>query len=247
MDESLTKIFNFESKEVKTHIINDEPWFIGKEVADILGYSNTRDALNRHVDLEDKSSVVNHDGTSGNPLQTIINESGLYSLILKSKLPNAKKFKRWVTKEVLPSIRKNGGYQVSNDPWDTLTLMFEASKQTKEEVDKVKTRVINLEENVSIDPGKYSYIGRRISQKVRQVGKERKWTMNKEQLALLYKDLNKAVAEVSGVRTRAQLREKHFDNVMDLIDDWEPSTATRMLVLALEDDDVFPTSIAKEG
>ncbi|WP_089974561.1 ORF6C domain-containing protein [Carnobacterium viridans] len=81
-----------------------------------------------------------------------------------------------------------------------------------------------------------------ISQKVRQVGKERKWTMNKEQLALLYKDLNKAVAEVSGVRTRAQLREKHFDNVIDLIDDWEPSTATRMLVLGLEDDDAFPTA-----
>ena len=124
---------------------------------------------------------------------------------------------------------------VSDDPWDTLTLMFEASKQTKDEVEDVKNRVVNLEENVSIDPGKYSYIGKCISRKVRQVGKERQWSMNKEQIALLYKDLNKAVAEVSGVRTRSQLREKHFDDVMNLIDDWEPSTATRMLIHNLDD------------
>lgn len=237
MEESL-QIFNFESTEIRTQLIDDEPWFVGKDIAEILGYERTADAIRIHVDEEDKG-VCEISTPGGTQLMNIINESGLYSLILKSKLPTAKKFKRWVTKEVLPSIRKNGGYQVSNDPWDTLTLMFEASKQTKEEVDEVKTRVINLEENVSIDPGKYSYIGRRISQKVRQVGKERKWTMNKKQLALLYKDLNKAVAEVSGVRTRAQLREKHFDKVMDLIDDWEPSTATRMLIHNLEDDDVF--------
>lgn len=134
---------------------------------------------------------------------------------------------------------------VSKNPWDTLTLMFEASKQTKEEVDEVKTRVINLEENTSIDPGKYSYIGKCISRKVRQVGKERQWSMNKKQIALLYKDINKAVADVSGVRTRSQLREKHFDNVMDLIDDWEPSTATKMLIHNLEDKETFPT--AEEG
>lgn len=238
------QIFDFENREIRTQVIDDEPWFVGKDVAEVLGYSNTAKAIRDHVDVEDKGE--NESFTpGGNQKMTIINESGLYSLILKSKLPNSKKFKRWVTKEVLPSIRKTGGYQKPKDPWDTLTLMFEASKQTKEEVDEVKTRVVNLEENVSIDPGKYSYIGRRISQKVHQVGKERKWTMNKEQLALLYKDLNKAVAEVSGVRTRSQLREKHFDDVMDLIDDWEPSTATRMLIHNLEDEEAFP--IEEEG
>ena len=228
------KIFNFEKREVRTQVIDDEPWFVGKDTAEILGYSNTRDALWKHVDEEDKAEVAIHDGSQYRNM-TVINESGLYSLILKSKLPNAKIFKRWVTKEVLPSIRKTGGYQVSKDSIAALKLMLQATEETKEEVEDVKNRVVNLEENVSIDPGKYSYIGRRISQKVRQVGKERKWTMNKEQLALLYKDLNKAVAEVSGVRTRAQLREKHFDKVMDLIDDWEPSTATRMLIHNLDD------------
>ena len=84
-------------------------WFVGKEIATVLGYSNTRDALSRHVDTEDKV-VVNHDTPSGVQKMTMINESGMYSLVIKSKLDKAKKFKRWVTSEVLPSIRKTGGY-----------------------------------------------------------------------------------------------------------------------------------------
>ena len=95
--------------EIRALEIDGEPWFVGKGIAVALGYSNPRDALARHVDEEDKNSVAFHDGTSGNPNQTIINESGVYSLIFSSKLPGAKKFKRWVTSEVLPSIRKTGG------------------------------------------------------------------------------------------------------------------------------------------
>lgn len=235
------QIFNFENREIRTQIIDDEPWFIAKDVAFVLGYSETN-AMTKRLDEEDTISAK----LSGMNMRSIlINESGLYTAVIGSTLPNAKRFKRWVTNEVLPSIRKTGGYQVKSDPWDTLTLMFEASKQTKDDVDEVKTRVVNLEENVSIDPGKYSYIGKCISRKVRQVGKERQWSMNKKQIALLYKDINKAVTEVSGVRTRSQLREKHFDDVMDLIDDWEPSTATRMLIHNLEDEEAFP--LEKEG
>lgn len=105
------KIFNNEEfGQVRVIEINDEPWFVGKDVAEALGYSNTRDALALHVDIEDKNTVAFSDGKRGNPNQTIINESGLYSLILSSKLLNAKRFKRWVTFEILPSIRKNGGY-----------------------------------------------------------------------------------------------------------------------------------------
>lgn len=103
----------FESPEfgkIRTIEIDGDVWFVGKDVAEILGYSNTRDAMNRHVDTEDKNSVVIHDGIPGNPNQTVINESGVYSLILSSKLPKAKEFKHWVTSEILPSIRKHGAY-----------------------------------------------------------------------------------------------------------------------------------------
>ncbi|BDX45619.1 hypothetical protein L6E_00330 [Enterococcus hirae] len=103
------QIFNFEQNEVRTILVNDEPYFVGKDVASVLGYSNTKDALSRHVDLEDKTgSRITTTGQSREMI--IINESGLYSLILKSKLPKAKKFKRWVTSEVLPTIRKTGSF-----------------------------------------------------------------------------------------------------------------------------------------
>lgn len=240
---TILKIFNFENHEVRTQVIDDEPWFVAKDVCDILEISNSRDAVSR-LDDDEKATVGLTDGSQIRNY-SIVNEFGLYNLVLSSRKTEAKVFKRWITHDVIPSIRKTGGYQVKSDPWDTLTLMFEASKQTKDQVDEVKTRVINLEENVSIDPGKYSYIGKCISRKVRQVGKERQWSMNKKQTALLYKDINKAVAEVSGVRTRSQLREKHFDDVMDLIDDWEPSTATRMLIHNLEDEEAFP--LEEEG
>lgn len=108
---STIEIFeNAEFGKVRTIMIDDEPYFVGKDVADILGYSNNRKALNDHVDNEDKNTVTIRDGIKGNPNQVVINESGLYSLILSSKLPNAKKFKRWVTSEVLPTIRKRGMY-----------------------------------------------------------------------------------------------------------------------------------------
>lgn len=121
------KIFNHaEFGEIRAVSINNEPWFVGKDVAQVLGYSNPRDALSKHVEAEDKNTVAFRDGTSGNPNQTIINESGLYSLILSSKLPGAKKFKRWVTSEVLPSIRKHGGYIAGQEEMSGEELMAKA-------------------------------------------------------------------------------------------------------------------------
>lgn len=103
------QIFNFEQNEIRTVLVNDDPYFVGKDVAEVLGYSNTQKAILNHVDEEDKG-VTKWDTLGGKQNMTIINESGLYSLILKSKLPNARKFKRWVTSEVLPTIRKTGSY-----------------------------------------------------------------------------------------------------------------------------------------
>lgn len=113
--------FNFKGNNVRTILLDGEPRFIGTDITKTLGYSNSRDALKRHVDDEDKSTVVIPDGTSGNPNKTVINESGLYSLILSSKLPAAKEFKRWVTSEVLPTIRKHGAYLTDSAIEQTLT------------------------------------------------------------------------------------------------------------------------------
>ena len=100
--------------EIRTCQVNNQIMFVGKDVATALGYSNTRDALSKHVDAEDKGTVAIRD-TAYETRVTLINESGLYSLILSSRLPQAKAFKRWVTAEVLPQIRKTGGYIPTRD------------------------------------------------------------------------------------------------------------------------------------
>lgn len=102
---------NEEFGEIRTVTIDNEPWFVGKDVAAALGYSNSRDAILKHVHEDDKG-VAKCDTPSGKQEMTVINESGLYALIFGSKLDSAKRFKHWVTSEVLPSIRKNGNYQM---------------------------------------------------------------------------------------------------------------------------------------
>ena len=105
------KVFDFKGNEVRSLMIDDEPYFVGKDVATVLGYQNTRDALSKRVEQEDKKDgVAIYDSIGREQKVVVINESGLYALILSSKLPTAKEFKHWVTSEVLPSIRKTGTY-----------------------------------------------------------------------------------------------------------------------------------------
>lgn len=143
----MNKIQSFNNEEfgsVRTTVIENEPWFVGKDVAEILGYSNPRDAINKHVDNEDKG-VAKCDTPGGIQDLTIINESGLYSLILGSKLPAAKKFKRWVTSEVLPAIRKQGAYMTPEtieeailNP-DTIIRIATALKEEQEKNKELQT------------------------------------------------------------------------------------------------------------
>ena len=127
----MNEIFNFHGQEVRTLTIDGEPWFVGKDVADILGYQNGSRDINRHVDDEDRQNYQN--GTFGNRGVTVINESGLYSLILSSKLPQAKDFKRWVTSEVLPSIRKQGGFIREDLDEDAFIALFTGQKKLREQ------------------------------------------------------------------------------------------------------------------
>lgn len=135
---------NEELGEVRTLIINGEPWFVGKDVAECLGYSNTRDALITHVDDEDKSGVAIYDG-SQNRNMVAINESGMYALIFGSKLKSAKKFKHWVTHEVLPSIRKHGMY-ITNELLQDKEKLESEIESLKIENEMKSKRISDLEE-----------------------------------------------------------------------------------------------------
>ncbi|HDG8827838.1 TPA: phage antirepressor KilAC domain-containing protein, partial [Staphylococcus aureus] len=134
--------FNFEELPVRTLEVDGEPYFIGKDVADILGYANGRDALSKHVDEDDKKVLTSRNTTLENlPNRglTAVNESGLYSLIFSSKLESAKRFKRWVTSDVLPAIRKHGIYATDNvieqtlkDPDYIITVLTEYKKEKEQ-------------------------------------------------------------------------------------------------------------------
>lgn len=141
------KLFKFEGNEVRTLKINDEPYFVGKDVAEILGYSNTRKALQDHVDLEDKKDGVTiRDSIGRSQRPTIITESGLYSLILSSKMPNAKRFKRWVTSEVLPAIRKHGAYMTDEKAFDVVNNKNGLADLLQQAADQLKSKDIQIEE-----------------------------------------------------------------------------------------------------
>lgn len=141
------KIFNSsEFGQVRTVTIDGEPWFVGKDVADALGYSNSRDALARHVDDEDKTSVVIPDtGSNYKSKATLINESGLYSLVMGSKLPTAKQFKHWVTAEILPSIRRTGGYIANAETMTDVEIMSKALLIAKKTIENREQRIHSLE------------------------------------------------------------------------------------------------------
>lgn len=147
------QIFNHpDFGQIRTVTINDEPWFVGKDVAQVLGYSKPENALATHVDADDslKQGITDSLGRIQNT--TIINESGLYSLILSSKLPSAKKFKHWVTSEVLPSIRKHGAYMTPETLQAAILnpdTMIELCRRLKEEQERATAL---QEENTSMRP-----------------------------------------------------------------------------------------------
>lgn len=139
----MNEIFNFHGQDVRTVIINNEPYFVGKDVAGILGYQNGSRDVNRHVDEEDKLKY--RFGTSGQDREMIIiNESGLYSLILSSKLPQAKEFKHWVTSEVLPTIRKNGMF-ATDELLDNPDFAIATLQRLKEEREAKKLLEAQIE------------------------------------------------------------------------------------------------------
>lgn len=146
------QIFNNEEfGNVRSLIIDNEPWLVGKDVATDLGYQNGSRDINRHVDEEDRRKVMVFDGKQ-NKETIVINESGLYALVFGSKLPSAKKFKHWVTSEVLPTLRKTGSYaKVPTDPRELLMLTIKAHEQTAQRVDVLEEKVSDLEKSTTID------------------------------------------------------------------------------------------------
>ena len=156
------QLFNFEGNKLRSLLIDEVPYFVAKDATRVLGYKNTTQALNDRVDDEDKiSKLVNESQISENDNFVndsqrmvnvdLINESGLYSLILSSKMPNAKKFKHWVTSEVLPAIRKNEAYQLPQTPEEQLRLTMKVTNRLVGRVDKVEKDIKHIKDTAEVD------------------------------------------------------------------------------------------------
>lgn len=232
------QVFNFEENAVRTLSIEDEPYFVGKEVAELLGYKDPSSAVSKNIDKEDKTTLlVEQPGSNYKSRTTFINESGLYALIFGSQLESAKRFKRWVTSEVLPQIRKTGKYEEPKSPMEMLELQFKALKETSERVETVEKDVTYLKEEVKLEAGEYSYISRQVNRTVADIIKAFALANTKEVRSALFKDINSGINDIAGIKTRTQLRQKHFNIVIDFINQWTPSTSvlmkTRQITLEL--------------
>lgn len=126
---------------------NGEPWFVAKDVCNVLGITNNRDAISE-LDTDEKNTVVITDGIPGNPNKTIVSEAGLYRLVMKSRKPEAKEFQRWVTHEVLPQIRKTGGYIPTTDADDDMTILAKAVMIGQRTMESQKQRIAEQSEHI---------------------------------------------------------------------------------------------------
>lgn len=185
------KVWNYNNSEIRTIEKDGEPWFVAKDIATVLGYKNTKDAVARHVDQEDSilNGVVIPDPIGREQTYRIINESGLYSLILSSKMPDAKKFKRWVTSEVLPTIRKHGAYMTEQTIEKALfnpDFLIELATQLKNEQARSKqleTTVVVQEQQIKELKPKADYTDKILQNKglvaITQIAKDYGMSGNK--------------------------------------------------------------------
>lgn len=212
---------NNEFGEVRTLIIENEPWFVGKDIAEILEYRNGSRDINRHVDEEDKRKMMLFDGKQ-NKETTIINESGLYSLILSSKMPSAKKFKRWVTSELLPSVRKSGSCKPLS-PQEMMRIQLGM-------IDNHEDRIKNLESNMVIDYGQQQTLRQHVNKAVLNALGGKDTEAYAYISKVVFAECNRDLQDRFKVNSRNNIPRKRYEEAIDYVDNWEPKTNTKLRI-----------------
>lgn len=219
----------FSSEEfgkVRTIVINDEPWFVSKDIATALGYKNTNASVHDNVDEEDRrvSAVPT---PSGNQNMNVINESGLYSLIFNSRLNSAKKFKKWVTSEVLPQIRKTGGYgnapALPTDTKGQIKLLSKGVDELYEKVDVIQNDVADLKDNLPLFPVEADEVVHSVKRKGIEVmgGKSSPAYHDKSISSSVYRDIYGEIWKQMGVSSYKALPRKKLGETLEVIAEYK--------------------------
>lgn len=216
-------IFNSEEfGDIRTVTIDNEPWFVGKDVATALGYKNTADAIGKHIDTDDK--LISQIAIAGQRRDVVvINESGLYALIFGSKLESAKRFKHWVTSEVLPAIRKTGSYQKPMTTAEQIQLLALGNQDHEERIEK-------LENTMTIDYGQQKYISDLVSKVVIEVLGGKKSNAYDEIGKKVFAECNRDVKTYFDVNARNNIPKLRYQEAVEYIKEWTPCTNTKMMI-----------------
>ena len=213
---------NEEFGKIRTVTINNEPWFVSKDVATALGYSNSRDAISKHV-FDDDKGVAKCDTPSGRQEMSVINESGLYALIFGSKLDSAKRFKHWVTSEVLPSIGRTGSYQKPLTPEEMMRVQLGM-------IDGHEERISKLENTMNIDYGQQRVLEKEVAKVVIESLGGKDSNAYREVSKKVFSECNHDIKDYFHVNSRNNIPRLQFDDAVDYIRNWTPCSNTRMLI-----------------
>lgn len=220
--EDKLQLFKFEEKEVRTLKIDGEPWFVGKDLAKILGYASTANAIAKHVDDEDKG-VTKMMTPGGNQNVVLVNESGMFSLILSSNLPNAKKFKRWVTSEVLPTIRKTGSYQLPQTPEEQIRLLLESNVHMDERMTNAEEDIALLKNKSEIDSTQRFQLQKARNKRAIEVCGGKDSNFYKTKSRKVFMALAHDFKEYFEIPRYDALRKEDFNKAIEFVDGWYSS------------------------
>lgn len=224
----MNELQSFNSEEfgqIRTVTIDNEPWFVGKDVAEALQYNEPHKAIQRHVEEDDRIKHPVTDSTGRIQEVWVISESGLYALIFGSKLESAKRFKHWVTSEVLPAIRRTGSYDMEQYSPEMKAILMHDKKLVK-----MDERVTDLENNMTIDYGQQQALGDAVNHSVLDVlgGKESEAykTIGKK----VFAECNRDLKHFFHVNARNNVPKKRFDEAVEYAQSWRPCTNTLLLI-----------------
>ena len=209
--------------DVRTIVIDGEPWFVGNDCAKALGYKNLYNGVNKNVDDEDRR-VSPVESASGIQQTTIINESGLYSLIFGSKLDSAKKFKRWVTSEVLPSLRKTGTYGAPKTIPEQIQLLAQGNVELNQRVDTLTERMDKIEMDLPVLPLEAD----RITEAVRRKGvsamggKQSVAYQNRGLRQKVYNNIYANLKHQFAVKSYKAIKRSQCDRAIEIVNEWRP-------------------------